>query len=1010
MLAVSGTWSTEAPEGRHETMRKRWVVRIVLAVLAVLAVGPVALAGIVLPDPTDPWSATGGPAPNATPGTKYALLVGPTEHPNLDQKYWLKGPKNDVLLAADYLIQRAGFLPQDVDALITEPGYSDPTRAAVLAGFARLADEVKPGDFVFVMLSGHGSQQPDPAAPGGMASVFLPSDISMPEKPSELIPNAITNLEIADAVNRIRDRGATVWMVASYAHSASSQLDIAGGARQLGGTDDASGAGLRRGDLVVFRASKTSEVDSEKPFDVVKDGVTTKVSYGIFIHRLFTLLEQGGAGTYRELAQRILAGMAADNYLKPTPQFEGPLDLPLLKTEAEVRSDAYAYAKELFTRFKQSFAKDSFAPLTLTAPPPASDCTGSEHRVLGLVTGLNDAERLRGPQHDVALVSEALRSRGGTSADIETVPAERKQIEAAMQSILAAARCGDKVFIYYSGTTAAGSDLLASMGLDSGWSLSDVSRWLPDDPQLNLMRTLDGPQEYLLLDSELGRKHMLPAAELTAFVTALRNVRADVVVGLDANDADKIAIGTSQQEAGDGVFWQSDTAAGEAPALSPVHGDFAAYYGSAGGSRSSERMFVTPDGNETTYGVFSFAFATALQDSAVLTAGSLGKRLTDAAGEGERYRAEGSNPNLQLFGYNAQLASLGDAIVITAPEPTRGPAAVETPVVTISGHVLWQERLAAVLIDGKPVSLDGKGNFSGQAELVTGLNSLPIIALASSGRMIQRTLDLVFEGDVKALKGDGHRYAVIIANQNYGPQSGFPPLTTPFADADALRDVLTGRYGFTSTATRPDGTSFSLDLRDASRVDIESTLFDLSQAAGEADTVLIYYAGHGIYDQLTTSASWVPADARAGKPYTYEPASAISEAIERIQARKVILISDSCFSGALLRGGPEDREDIDDSQRVASLLKLSQDKSRILISSGNNEPVADTGGAGHSIFAAALLRGLSDNPHDEFSAQELFNGYILGQVTANAKQEPQFRPLDDVGHEGGDVIFIRQPG
>ena len=128
-----------------------------------------------------------------------------------------------------------------------------------------------------------------------------------------------------------------------------------------------------------------------------------------------------------------------------------------------------------------------------------------------------------------------------------------------------------------------------------------------------------------------------------------------------------------------------------------------------------------------------------------------------------------------------------------------------------------------------------------------------------------------------------------------------------------------------------------------------------------------------------------------------------------MQAGNVILISDSCFSGALMRGGPGVEEEIADADRIEALLRKSKRRSRILISSGNNEPVSDIGGAGHSVFAAALLNGLENMEYDAFSALELFNGYILDAVSANADQEPQYRPIERVGHDGGDVVFVRVP-
>jgi hypothetical protein len=89
------------------------------------------------------------------------------------------------------------------------------------------------------------------------------------------------------------------------------------------------------------------------------------------------------------------------------------------------------------------------------------------------------------------------------------------------------------------------------------------------------------------------------------------------------------------------------------------------------------------------------------------------------------------------------------------------------------------------------------------------------------------------------------------------------------------------------------------------------------------------------------------------------------------------------------------------------MLKLQSRRSRIVITSGNNEPVQDLGGQGHSVFARALITGLEQMDHEAFSARELFDDFIIRQVSANADQEPQYRPLEKVGHEGGDFVFVK---
>jgi hypothetical protein len=420
-----------------------------------------------------------------------------------------------------------------------------------------------------------------------------------------------------------------------------------------------------------------------------------------------------------------------------------------------------------------------------------------------------------------------------------------------------------------------------------------------------------------------------------------------------------------------------------------------------------------PDGSEVTHGEFTFALAEALQDSSALTAEGLAQRLKavpDSGGRGGTFQSEGSNPDMLLFGRSASLDRVADAIHITSPEPTRGPTSVKSASLEVAGTISWTSPATAVLINGELAELGADGRFTRKVALASGANTIKIVALTRDNLLLQKQVDVMFAGDADALKGSGKRYAVIIGNDAYGAATGFNELATPVADADALEAVLKQKYGFATEAALPSGQTASLSLRNASGRDTAMALYNVSQVAGDNDTVLIYYAGHGIYEPMTTTAFWVPTDAVAGVPPTYLSASTISEAIARIQARKVILISDSCFSGALLRGGPPEAEKIADDKRIDSLLALQKRKSRILISSGNNEPVADEGGNGHSIFAQALLNGLSNEDHDEFSARELFDGYILTAVTANSKQEPQFRPLDNVGHDGGDVVFVRAKG
>jgi hypothetical protein len=89
------------------------------------------------------------------------------------------------------------------------------------------------------------------------------------------------------------------------------------------------------------------------------------------------------------------------------------------------------------------------------------------------------------------------------------------------------------------------------------------------------------------------------------------------------------------------------------------------------------------------------------------------------------------------------------------------------------------------------------------------------------------------------------------------------------------------------------------------------------------------------------------------------------------------------------------------------LKKLATRRSRSIMTSGGLEPVVDNGGGRHSVFAAAVLRALKEN-RQSLEAARLFM-QIRDRVSLNASQTPQYGPLRNAGHDGGDFIFER-PG
>ena len=93
----------------------------------------------------------------------YALLIGANQYPALEERWWLKGPANDVQLVATYLTTEAPvpFAADHVTVLSDGvAGAKAPTLGAIRGAFATLTAEVQPGDFVYLHFSGHGTQAP----------------------------------------------------------------------------------------------------------------------------------------------------------------------------------------------------------------------------------------------------------------------------------------------------------------------------------------------------------------------------------------------------------------------------------------------------------------------------------------------------------------------------------------------------------------------------------------------------------------------------------------------------------------------------------------------------------------------------------------------------------------------------------------------------------------------------------------------------------------------------------
>ncbi len=271
----------------------------------------------------------------------------------------------------------------------------------------------------------------------------------------------------------------------------------------------------------------------------------------------------------------------------------------------------------------------------------------------------------------------------------------------------------------------------------------------------------------------------------------------------------------------------------------------------------------------------------------------------------------------------------------------------------------------------------------------------PMVAAASAlgWAQTQRGVEAV-QPPVDEKQAVGDYYALVIGIDDY--QAPMNKLTTAVNDAKAMGKLLEEGYGFK--------VQHLLD-HDATRFNILDALAKYETTVKPPDSVLVYYAGHGYLDQQTKRAYWIPVDANS----KFSPNRIISDdlmnEVSDVPARHVLVISDSCYSGDMATRGIADTEAA--SSRSATIARMAVRRSRNLMASGGDEPVADAGGNGHSIFANVLLRSLNEDDQAMFTGSAIFYQDIKDLVVGNSRQTPEYAVIPDSAHDGGDFVFVR---
>jgi uncharacterized caspase-like protein/predicted nucleic acid-binding Zn-ribbon protein len=335
-----------------------------------------------------------------------------------------------------------------------------------------------------------------------------------------------------------------------------------------------------------------------------------------------------------------------------------------------------------------------------------------------------------------------------------------------------------------------------------------------------------------------------------------------------------------------------------------------------------------------------------------------------------------------------------------------------TKTVNVIGRVSPAKDLLSFSINGQKQSLDANGLFQTSQSVNNPNTTINVVAVDKLGK--RAALDFLLvpkqkqatasEKTPEASKGSsagkdvdfGKYYALVVGNNNY---ENLTNLKTPENDAKAIASVLKTKYGFKTTL-----------LLNANRYELLSALNEMREKLTEKDNLLIYYAGHGELDPVNMRGYWLPVDADPGNSANWISNIAITDLLNVMTAKHVLVVADSCYSGSLTRSSVARlRGGMSNDARTKWYRAMSTARARAVLTSGDVKPVLDAGGGSHSIFAKAFLDSLNSNDQI-LEGYELYRSVQKRMKTAterlNVEQNPQYAPIKYAGHEAGEFLFL----
>jgi Caspase domain len=150
----------------------------------------------------------------------------------------------------------------------------------------------------------------------------------------------------------------------------------------------------------------------------------------------------------------------------------------------------------------------------------------------------------------------------------------------------------------------------------------------------------------------------------------------------------------------------------------------------------------------------------------------------------------------------------------------------------------------------------------------------------------------------------GQYHALFIGIDNYKNKNNFPSLGCAVNDASALMEVLTKKYTFNGQIKL-----LKNETADYYSIDKELRALRNPLKIKKEDSILIFFAGHGQYDENDREGYIIPYDGKSNFENCFSYGNIVKKYLSNIECKNIALILDCCNAGEIFNE-PIKKDDI----------------------------------------------------------------------------------------------------